>query len=64
MLHVEAGLVDIVGLHKLQCSSDGIIHRLGFSCSVAVLACCCRMVLIVDTWATTLVAIEECRGEE
>ena len=48
MLHVEAGLVDIVGLHKLQCSSDGIIHRLGLSCSVAVLACCCRMVLIVD----------------
>ena len=59
MLHVEAGLVDIVGLHELQCSSDSIIHRLRLSCSIAVLACCCRMVLIVDTWATTSVAIKK-----
>jgi hypothetical protein len=50
MLHIEASLVDIMSLHKFQCSSDGIIHRLGFRCSVAILACCCRMVLIVDPW--------------
>jgi hypothetical protein len=47
MLHIEAGLVDIVRRHKLQSATNGILHCLDFGRRVAVLARGCGVVLVV-----------------